>query len=247
MIKQDLHMHTTFCDGKSSAEEMVLSAIEKGLKRVGISGHSYLPFDDACMKEEAVDDYIKEIKRLKVKYQDEIEVLLGLEKDQCSKCDTAPYDYVIGSVHYLQIGEDHVCVDYGLDKMKAAVEKRFNGDYLAYAEYYYETIGGLDDCDIVGHFDIVTKFNEREQLIDVESQRYRDAYKKAADKLLKRGLVFEINTGAISRGYRTSPYPSKEIIDYLKANGGKFILSSDAHHKDNIAFKFEDYEYLING
>ena len=41
--KCDLHMHTTYCDGKSSAEQMVLSAIEKGLDTVGVATHSFPP------------------------------------------------------------------------------------------------------------------------------------------------------------------------------------------------------------
>ena len=59
MIDRDLHIHTTFCDGKNSAEEMVLAAIDRGLKTIGFSSHSYLPFDNACMKEGVVEDYIR--------------------------------------------------------------------------------------------------------------------------------------------------------------------------------------------
>lgn len=40
MILQDLHMHSAFSDGRNTAEEMVLSAIEKGLTVVGLSDHS---------------------------------------------------------------------------------------------------------------------------------------------------------------------------------------------------------------
>ena len=49
----DLHMHTTYCDGLSSAEEMIQSAINKGLAVVGISGHSFTPHDPSyCMSRE---------------------------------------------------------------------------------------------------------------------------------------------------------------------------------------------------
>ena len=71
--------------------------------------------------------------------------------------------------------------------------------------------------------------------------RYVKAWQDAADVLLKTGKPFEINTGAISRGYRTEAYPSKEIRDYIRAHGGKLILSSDSHQKDTIAYRFKDY------
>ena len=68
------------------------------------------------------------------------------------------------------------------------------------------------------------------------------AWQQAADELLKTGKPFEVNTGAISRGYRTTPYPAKEIRDYIREHGGKLIMSSDAHAKENIAFRFDEWE-----
>ena len=56
------------------------------------------------------------------------------------------------------------------------------------------------------------------------------------DKLLdtEKPPLFEINFGAVIRGYRTEPYPSKPILEYLKARGAKFILSGDSHTVDNV-------------
>ena len=71
--------------------------------------------------------------------------------------------------------------------------------------------------------------------------RYVKAWQDAADILLKTGKPFEINTGAVSRGYRTEPYPSAEIRAYIREHGGKMILSSDAHQKENIGFGFEKW------
>ena len=39
------HTHTTFCDGQNTAEEVVLSAIDKGFSSIGFSGHGTTPFD----------------------------------------------------------------------------------------------------------------------------------------------------------------------------------------------------------
>ena len=101
-------------------------------------------------------------------------------------------------------------------------------------------------CDIIGHFDLITKFIEQDPAFDTNHPRYVKAWQQAADELLKTGKPFEINTGAISRGYRTSPYPAKEIRDYIRAHGGKLILSSDAHAKENIAFRFDEWKGYRN-
>ena len=60
--------------------------------------------------------------------------------------------------------------------------------------------------------------------------------------LLPSGVPFEINTGAMSRGWRTSPYPAKPIRDYIRAHGGRLILSSDSHKADTLLYAFDQYE-----
>ena len=73
MMLRDFHMHTTFCDGKNSAEEMVLAAMEKGFDYIGFSDHAPMNFDDGCaMPEAALPAYAAEILRLKEKYKDHI-------------------------------------------------------------------------------------------------------------------------------------------------------------------------------
>ena len=59
---------------------------------------------------------------------------------------------------------------------------------------------------------------------------------------MQEGVPFEINTGAISKGYRTEPYPAKNIRDYIRQQGGRFILSSDSHRTDTLCYGFEEYE-----
>ena len=57
MITADLHIHTNYCDGVSSIEEIIQSAIKKGLRAVGISSHGYTEFDTSyCIKKEAVHE-----------------------------------------------------------------------------------------------------------------------------------------------------------------------------------------------
>ena len=240
----DLHTHSVISDGKNTPEEMVEEALRRGFTRIGLSDHSHSESDDAGMAEADAEPYREEIRRLKEKYAGRIDVRLGLERDYYSD-DFREYDYVIGSVHSVRMPDGYyLCVDWNSEWVERDCRKYFGGDWYALTEAYFRTEADVvrrTRCDIIGHFDLVCKNNERHRWFDENHPRYRAAWQKAADELLKTGAVFEINTGAISRGYKTEAYPSPEIRAYLRERGAKMILSSDAHQKENIGFDFDRY------
>lgn len=251
MIKSDLHTHTIYCDGKNTPEEMVLSAIEKGLDEIGIATHSYFTneIDSSwCIKKEKVKEFQTEVNALKIKYRDKIRVLCGLEKDIFSDQSTDGFDYIIGSVHYFLADGKYYSIDLTPEYFDEVVKTVFNGDYYLATENYFELVAEVlekTNADIIGHFDLVNKFNANGVRFDESAPRYKKAYEKALYRLLKYKKPFELNTGAISRGYQNKPYPNADMIKIIKDNGGKIILSSDSHSKDNIAFEFEKWEKLL--
>jgi len=249
MIFSDLHAHTTFCDGKNTPEEMVLSAIEKGLKEIGLCVHSYTFFDESyCVSLDGVKEFQKVMAELKIKYADKIKVLCGVEQDVYSTASTAGFDYVIGSVHYFKVGEKYADVDRSKDCFIKTVDELFDGDYYSAVENYFDAVKKVADfdADIVGHFDLVTKFNDGDCLFSTKDARYINAYTDAIRVLTqKQGRVFELNVGGISRGYKKEPYPSVDMVKLIKERGGKLILSSDSHKKENLTVGFSEWEKLL--
>ena len=250
MILRDYHTHTSFCDGDASAEQMVLAAISLGMDEIGISGHAHQPFDpDYCMSKEGSALYRREVLRLKEKYAGKIKIYLGAEKDLFSDEDTDGLDYVIGSTHYLKCGAEYVAVDAGADVLEDAIERYFGGDALSLCEAYFENVSKIGEVihpTIVGHFDLVTKYNADGRFFDESSPRYIAAWKTAADELLKTCSLYEINTGVMFRVGRDRPYPSLDIINYIKERGGEFILSSDSHSTRSLCWKFDEFESLAD-
>jgi len=59
------------------------------------------------------------------------------------------------------------------------------------------------------------------------------------EALIPYGKPFEINSGAISRGWRTTPYPAPEILRFIKERGGHILLSSDSHAKETLRYRFD--------
>lgn len=246
----DFHTHTTFCDGKNTVREMVLQAVEYGMSAIGFSGHSYTFFDESyCMTKEGTKEYMEEVKRLRAEFSDRICVLCGVEQDLYSDADSSSFDYVIGSTHYFKFGDDYYPVDHSAAILRECADRYFGGDMVELAvKYFIEEAEVFErtHCDIIGHFDLISKFNEKENLFDENDSRYVASWQNAADILLKADRPFEINTGAISRGYRSTPYPSEPIYKYIKERGGHFILSGDTHKKEYLCCDFDKYEHLLH-
>lgn len=250
MQKFDLHVHTNYSDGKNTPEEVILSAISMGLETLGISDHAYQSCDlTVGILPENVPVYKAEIRALAEKYREKIRVLCGYEQDYCSDYPAEGFDYVIGSLHYLIICGETVTVDRSAQTLIDAADKFFDGDIYCLCEEYYRELANVIEVtkgDIIGHFDLITKFNENGVLFDESHPRYVAAWQKAADALLKTGKPFEINTGAISRGYRVTPYPSPDILAYLKARGAKLFLSSDSHAANTLCYQFDKWQHRLD-
>lgn len=250
MILSDLHIHTNFCDGKDSPEDIVKSAIEKKISCIGFSCHSYVPFDEeCCIAKEQISTYIETINYLKEKYKDRIKILLGIEQDFYSEPPPSGlYDYVIGSVHYLKINDEYFPLDLSKKSFVDLVNKHFDGDYIKLCEKYFETVILMADKvkpNILGHLDLITKFNKDFCLFDENNERYQTAIKKVIDKIIALSITFEINTGGIARGYKTNTYPNISTIKYIFEKGGKLIFSSDSHSKNTLCFEFEKWNKIL--
>lgn len=248
---QNLHTHTKFCDGQDSPEEIVLEAIAKGFDTIGLSAHSFTPFDTSyCLKDEK--GYISECRRLKERYKDRIEVLCGIEQDFFSPPPDYEYDYIIGSVHYIKVGGEYgeyIPIDESADILINAAKRHFGGDMTALCREYFRTVSDVAEktgCRIIGHFDLITKFMEISPgLINPDSPEYILAETEALAKLASADRIFEVNTGAMARGYRTQPYPSQRILKKIHELGGRVILTSDCHKKERLDYGFEQANRLI--
>lgn len=242
----NLHTHTTFCDGQSTAEEMVQKAIEKGFVSLGFSGHAYTPFElTSCMTDEI--GYINEINRLKEMYKSKIEIYLGTEEDAFALVDRSKYEYIIGSLHFLKKNNKILPFDIGNEYMKSCFEA-FDKNVEKMAECYYSTFTDYlikRRPDIVGHFDLITKYDEVDEPIFLGNKRHDAIAETFLRSIANKDFLFEVNTGAIARGYRSSPYPSANLLHVLKEENAHITLSSDCHNKDYLDCNFDETKHLL--
>ena len=246
---QNLHTHTTFCDGALSPEEMALAAIGKGCDSIGFSEHSYVPHDQSfSLDPEASIEYVRQVNELKHRYEGIIEVFLGMEHDFYTSVAVEGLDYCLGAAHYVKKDSGFITVDYGLTRQKQVVDRYFNGDYYSLAEAYFKTIAGIAKVrkiDIIAHFDLVTKNNDNGSLFDESHPRYREAAIGAMEEILKDCNLFEVNTGTMYRINKQEQYPSAFLLKELLDRGGEVILSSDSHNVESICYKFDEMKELL--
>ena len=155
---------------------------------------------------------------------------------------------MIGSVHALDRNGRLYAVDESPEATRRAVEEAFAGDWYQYTDAYFDLVAQLPEktgCDWIGHFDLVSKFNQQDPRFDEESPRYLRRALEVLEYLAGRGACFEVNTGAVTRGYRTVPYPTLTMLRRLRELGGEIILNSDAHHVSHLCTSFREAELLV--
>ena len=233
-ILSSAHVHTTFCDGKSTASDMARTAYELGFVSLGFTSHAAQTFDPAhCIDLPCEEDYKKEIRRLKQEYKGRMAIYLGIERDMLSCSDTKDYDYFIASVHYFTRPDgSHSGVDAPSAEMQKYVNECCDGDGLRMAEEYFSLIRDYvveSKPAIIGHFDLVRYNNSILNLYDENSREYQSMAIDALHSMFETKAFLEVNTGGVARGYMTEPYPSVFLLKEWKDWGGEVIINSDCH------------------
>ena len=252
--KQNLHTHSLFCDGKNSLEEMVKEAITQDFTSIGFSSHAYtaFPFDECGIKSKEKEKlYLDTLSSLKEKYDGIIKIYSGIELESRDAFSLSPLtpsslDYSIGSVHYFWKGDKSWPVDF-TSKHFLEAKEAFGSFKSLINSYWEEVIRFMDvsDYSILGHIDLVTKFVEKEHW-DFESYSwYKEGAEAVVEEAKKRGKIIEVNTGAISRGYRTTPYPSSFILDMIKEKKVPITITTDCHDKTYLSYGMEEAKEML--
>ncbi|MBQ8689439.1 MAG: histidinol-phosphatase [Clostridia bacterium] len=241
----NLHTHTTFSDGKGTVKENVESAIAKNMLSLGFSDHSFTACDTSyCMKLEDYGAYADEVLRAREEYRGQIPIFLGIEKDYYSDVDRSTFDYVIASVHYIVRGGICYPIDHSARQQEECIRDAFGGSVMDMARCYYDMViehAQSSKPTLIGHFDVLNKFS----IMPERDERYISLTVDAMTEVAKYCKYFEINTGGISRGWRTVPYPSDYLLRHLLSLGGEVVINSDSHHPDNLDFHFNESVQLL--
>jgi len=158
------------------------------------------------------------------------------------------FDYIIGSSHYLLKDGVYYSIDSDCDGFKKCLDL-FDGDIIRLSHSYYKTFCQYIENrkpDVVGHFDLITKFEKKApHLYATDSPEYKKMALDALYAVREKFELFEVNSGPIGRGYKSTPYPAPFILDAMRDAGCKLILTTDCHNKNFLDCGFDTSLELI--
>lgn len=248
-MRIDYHTHHVRCGhAEGTLEQYIQHAVNIGLDQIGVSDHmpllhvdpaSYLP--GMAMPMEELPRYFEEASELKHKYRGSIDVRVGLEGDyiegyeeQIEQIVTQyPWDYVIGSVHFL--GEWDI-TDF---RQLSGWEARHIDEVY---ELYYDAVrkaAGTGFYSYMGHLDVVKRYAPSHPTKD-----HTDIIEETLQTIRDKGLAIEINASGL-RMTVNETFPSRAILERCNAMGIPVTLGSDAHQPERVGQFLDRAEALL--
>ena len=231
----DYHTHTELCGHATGRPiEYIQAAQTLGLLHIGIADHlPLLPDADPhlTMDIPTLPDYVAEVQALKAEFPDY--VLLGIEADYrpetvgevADLLEAYPFDYVIGSVHFLD--------DWAFDDPRYLAEYAHRDIDEVWVQYF-ELVGDAAESglfNILGHMDLVKKFGYR------PTRTLGKELTRLVDRIARAGTLVEINTAGLHKPVGEA-YPDPEILHRLREAGVPITFGSDAHAPDQVGRDF---------
>jgi histidinol-phosphatase (PHP family) len=247
-MRIDYHTHHYRCGhAVGTLEEYIESAVAKGMVQIGLSDHmpllhvdpeTYYP--EMAMSMDELPRYVEECQKLKEKYKDQIAVRIGLEGDFIEGHEDTiaaiihayPWDYVIGSVHFLGT--------WDVTDFRQVDQWEGRGVFDVYRQYYdaVRKAAATGLYDYIGHIDAIKRFGYRPE---EDASPLEDA---ALEAVAKYGMGIELNAAGIHTAAKQM-YPSPRMLERARMLQIPLTYGSDAHHPDKIGQKGAEAEMLL--
>lgn len=233
----DMHVHTEFsCDSEAKMEKYMEIANIKKVDVLCFTDHVDYNKNDYGYQYYNPEQYFIGVENVKKKCCGNCKILSGIEfsephlyRSQFEDLKKYPYDYVIGSIHW--IGDMFPCKEVR-EKYRA---KEF------YELYWKEVLKAVqtDGFDGLGHIDFPKRYYG-------EVVYEKEMIQQIFESMLKKGVVLEINTSSIRKGIDKT-MPDIELLQLYKDCGGKYVTTgSDAHNEVDLALDLSMADELIS-
>ena len=238
-LPPDYHMHTPLCrHAAGEPVEYARRAVELGLTEIGFSDHSPMlrdDFDNWRMRAGQLDEYVakvrlaqKECPQLTIRLALEVDYLPGHEDWIRDLAARHPWDYFIGSVHYVSDSWD-------IDNPAKLSEWKERDTFEVWSAYFGRLIQAAESklFEIIGHADLPKKFGHR------PARDCTPLYEKFLAAAAKAGCAIELNTAGLRKDCKEI-YPSRQILELAFQKGVPITFGSDAHAPEEVGMNFAE-------
>jgi histidinol-phosphatase (PHP family) len=237
MLPHDYHMHTRFSgDNRSEMEPMVRAAIAMRIREICFTEHFDVNPKEPLCGRFPLEEWSAELERCRALFGERIVIRSGLEVSEphtspervAALAARHPFDLLIGSVHWVG----------GLIVFETEFFDRPADE--AFQSYFeeMERMTRIGSFQVLGHLDVAARMGY-EVYGEYDPLRYEGMIREILRNCIRRGIVPEINAGAVRRSLaRLMPGP-ETLRWYVEMGGERVVLGSDAHRPEQVGLNLD--------
>jgi histidinol-phosphatase (PHP family) len=239
LLPADYHMHTPLCHhAQGEPTQFAAQAVRLGLTEIGFSDHSPMSrddFDDWRMKASDLEAYIDKVERarrehpnLVIKVALEVDFIPGHEDWIRQLAARHPWDYLIGSVHYISPAWD-------IDNPKRVSEWKTRDPFEVWTAYFERLTMAAESglFDIIGHTDLCKKF------CFYPKQDCTPLVTRFLQAAKRNDVAIELNTAGLRKDCKEI-YPSESIVRLASQLVVPITFGSDAHAPEEVGLNWAE-------
>jgi histidinol-phosphatase (PHP family) len=247
--------HSRFGDGRGAVAEIARAAADRGFRSFGFSEHfntppcrQYNPDGRASSLDNRGDwiaSYVAEVQAAQREHAGAVTILLGTELEYIRGAEAWtreqiarwPFQYFVGSVHFVRYGGEDICIDWDRARIAEALRRAGSPERL-YLDYYDHVIELLDwrIARVIGHLDLIKIFLEPSEQVDTPAIRAK--VRGILEIMRDRGVAMDINTRGLIKPCRCI-YPADWILAEAHRIGVPITLGDDSHGPDEVGARLE--------
>jgi histidinol-phosphatase (PHP family) len=232
-------MHTPLCrHATGEPVEYAAQAVALGLSEIGFSDHSPMRkdnFDEWRMNFDRLGEYVEKVRKVQrdfpqliTKLALEVDYLPGQEEWIRELAGLYPWDYFIGSVHY-------VSDSWAIDDPSKLSQWKERDPFEVWSVYFDWLTRAVESglFEIIGHADLPKKFGI------YPKQNCTQLFERFLRAAAQKNVAIELNTAGLRKNCLEF-YPSPQILQMAKAAGVAITFGSDAHAPNEVGMNFTE-------
>ncbi|RPB26027.1 histidinol phosphate phosphatase H [Terfezia boudieri ATCC MYA-4762] len=258
------HSHSgEFCmHARDTLEEVVLTAIEKGMKVLALTEHMPRDLPDDLYPEETearitnfdlwrtFADFCDQANKMRATYGHLINILVGFEVDYIRESsiqlvqrlqEDYKFDMFLGAVHHVNT----IPIDFDRDMYLTAQASCGGSDEKLFEAYFDAQYAMLQlQPPIVAHFDLIRLFSENPTF---PLQFWPGVWGRVVRNIefvVGYGGLFELNSASLRKGW-DEPYPRRDVCEAIVERGGRFCLSDDSHGASQVGLNYDKLLFYV--